>query len=53
MNTNESVIEEDSQDIEYAQHRVAEVNERAVKAVSQLSGTESNAVPIGHFAWNT
>ncbi|ELY85270.1 hypothetical protein [Natrinema gari] len=36
---------DDRQDLEYAQNRVAEVNERAAKAVSQLAGIESNAAP--------
>ncbi|WP_455448122.1 hypothetical protein [Natrinema thermotolerans] len=43
----ETDTDDDRQDLEYAQRRVAEVNERAAKAVSQLAGIESNATPIG------
>ncbi|WP_255291605.1 hypothetical protein [Natrinema sp. CBA1119] len=46
MNESESTTD-DRQDLEYAQNRVAEVNESAAKAVSRLAGIESNAAPNG------
>ncbi|WP_226043335.1 hypothetical protein [Natrinema sp. DC36] len=39
--------DDDRQDLEYAQNRVAEVNESAAKAVSRLAGIESSPSPNG------